>query len=1775
TDDEGDKSNIARVQVQFRDDGPTIESDNAVVVIDDDDVLGADGNPDGVGDDAPANTTGTLSHNYGADEEGATTLLLDTGAPEGFTFSLNDDGTVLTVKQGGVDVMSITLDDTTSGNYTVTQLNPIKHPEGSDENNVEFVFNYRVTDGDKDTVDGTLSVSVDDDTPVVLGSQDDINVSEEGLPGGVREYEFKPRFGFEREEAVTEVDGNIKVNFGADGAKSIDFSGLDATVATFKSGGVAVAYDWIEGSNGTGTLTAWTQPTDGSAPVAVFTLEVTDAASGAYTFTQLAPVDHSAQGEDNLAIDLGFTVTDGDGDTAKGSLTVNVSDDTSTNNPGLIPFPNVIFNIDEDGGFNNPGLPDSNPFGRGDNWFGAVSQTVSLVGAFGADGIGSLDFADLDGTVAPVTSGEQALTYSWVVDAATNGGTLTASYVDAGGATIDVFTVVLNANTDQATFNLLEPIDHDRGGNENDEQFVLSFNRTDFDGDVVTESIVINIDDDTPVVQSRVNAGTLDEEMLATVDDIMVSGDIGVSFGADGGAFSDIKFKGWKDGDDRGRTVSTLKSGDVDVIFGSAAVLVDGGPLTLIGKANDVEVIRVEIDPDTGAYKVILSGPVDNPDISYDSENPNIPRGESANDDFDPIRLRFEYTVTDGDGDKTRGNLDVTVEDDEVNAHYTRTADDLSEAKLATGDDIVTGTLDVDPSADGAEVVGLWFEDWKDSERSGPFSNDLYSSKELITFTQEPGLVNGMLVLVGTTPTGGKIITLSVNPTNGEYSVTLHGPVDHPDQSVNGSNTTDPISLYFGYKVVDADGDEDYSTVRVKIEDSEPVVDSNLNALVQLDDDTLAGGHAGGIGDIDPDTANLTGTLNFAAGADGVESVLLTGTALPSGAGFSSSVSGDGTVITVSQVIDGVPTDVFRVNLTDKTSGAYTVTQLAAVAHTPGGDENNTQFRINYEVVDQDGDSASGSISVNVDDDSPLAVTDNGEVTEAGTLDVTEANGVLSNDEQGADGAVVSGVGAGSGTPVALGAAIETAYGFLTLNANGSYTYEAKSDTISDEVIDTFTYEIKDADGDVSTATLNITVKDAVPSVNNTNNARIKLDDDALAGGHEGGVGDADPDSANLTGTLDFDAGADGLKSLVLKDTGVVSGGASGLGLMLPSSDTQQIIGQRIDGVITEIFRINIVDTTTGAYTVTQTNPLRHSDGNDEGNAVFRIRYEVTDNDGDVVVGEIWLDLNDDSPLAVVDSGDVTEGETLSVLATGGVLVNDHLGADGAVVSGVIDGDGTPVALGGAVETDYGFLTLSADGSYIYQAKSDVTNTDLVDSFTYEITDGDGDTSTAKLDINIANGNEAPVAADDIVLTNVQGEIDIPDWALLQNDTDVDGDALVVDAVSNPIDGTVTHADSTTSFTLDSGADVSSLGFATSGSMTTVSEVSDDGFSYNADASANDLGDEIRGDNINGSNGTAKDLPRSNWVRDTSVGDDVVHKIRFEGSLKTASDSMRMSPTLVRTLIKRDVDAFKVTLLAGEILSLNVLSSENSPDFKLYSSIDDRAILDNDFKAGSYTNTSGGTITVFVRVEENDFRGRDSDISDDYSVELSINSSALTDQVTEGSFDYTVADGIDSDDANVSVEVQDGDTITGTGADEILIGGDGNDILLGGGGADILIGGEGHDTLTGGAGADTFGFTGSLDSSNRDTVTDYNLAEGDVINVSDLVAFDDAANGGDISDYLQAFNNGRGGIELKVNADGAGSDYETVALLQGLDLNSQIKVILDDQEYTVNVADII
>jgi VCBS repeat-containing protein len=112
----------------------------------------------------------------------------------------------------------------------------------------------------------------------------------------------------------------------------------------------------------------------------------------------------------------------------------------------------------------------------------------------------------------------------------------------------------------------------------------------------------------------------------------------------------------------------------------------------------------------------------------------------------------------------------------------------------------------------------------------------------------------------------------------------------------------------------------------------------------------------------------------------------------------------------------------------------------------------------------------------------------------------------------------------------------------------------------------------------------------------------------------------------------------------------------------------------------------------------------------------------------------------------------------------------------------------------------------------------------------------------------------------------------------------------------------------------------------------------------------------------------------------------------------------------------------------------------------------------------------------------------------------------FTDDATlGGSFTYDATDGhaTSSNFATATVinNATTTTTLTGTGANEILIATQGNEALSGGGGNDILFGFDGNHVLTGGTGNDTFAFQSQPTGTN--VITDFNnTAEQDHIAVS-------------------------------------------------------------------------
>jgi Ca2+-binding RTX toxin-like protein len=159
------------------------------------------------------------------------------------------------------------------------------------------------------------------------------------------------------------------------------------------------------------------------------------------------------------------------------------------------------------------------------------------------------------------------------------------------------------------------------------------------------------------------------------------------------------------------------------------------------------------------------------------------------------------------------------------------------------------------------------------------------------------------------------------------------------------------------------------------------------------------------------------------------------------------------------------------------------------------------------------------------------------------------------------------------------------------------------------------------------------------------------------------------------------------------------------------------------------------------------------------------------------------------------------------------------------------------------------------------------------------------------------------------------------------------------------------------------------------------------------------------------------------------------------------------------------------------------------------------------------------------------------------------------------SFDFSAASlliGTNNADAPLQKIPSDGtDLISGRGGDDMLLGGAGNDlldggegddILDGGPGSDLLFGGPGNDTLTGGEGADRF-FLLSLPD-RGDEILDFNVAEGDVLDLSSLFS-DVNVEVANAAQFLQFTQSGADDIAVSTDIDGpaAGFDFVQVVTL--------------------------
>ncbi|MDN2668389.1 retention module-containing protein [Vibrio sp. 14N.309.X.WAT.E.F5] len=160
------------------------------------------------------------------------------------------------------------------------------------------------------------------------------------------------------------------------------------------------------------------------------------------------------------------------------------------------------------------------------------------------------------------------------------------------------------------------------------------------------------------------------------------------------------------------------------------------------------------------------------------------------------------------------------------------------------------------------------------------------------------------------------------------------------------------------------------------------------------------------------------------------------------------------------------------------------------------------------------------------------------------------------------------------------------------------------------------------------------------------------------------------------------------------------------------------------------------------------------------------------------------------------------------------------------------------------------------------------------------------------------------------------------------------------------------------------------------------------------------------------------------------------------------------------------------------------------------------------------------------------------------------------DTATSASIDLNLNIVSNAVDINLASETDDVQLLAGANATD-LTGGSGNDRLVGGSGDDTLIGGDGNDTLIGGGGSDILTGGNGMDSfvwlniedGVADTITDFNLSEGDQIDLREVLPElkDATVNMTTLLQHIDAKVDGND-VELTINPDGLGTTEQVIVV---------------------------
>ncbi|NOE86973.1 retention module-containing protein [Vibrio cholerae] len=779
----------------------------------------------------------------------------------------------------------------------------------------------------------------------------------------------------------------------------------------------------------------------------------------------------------------------------------------------------------------------------------------------------------------------------------------------AGGR--DIFQLTLNADGSYQ-FVLQGTLDHAAGSDAL--TISLPIVAIDYDNDSSAPgNLNIEIQDDKPIIIGAepltVAEQTLDTGSIGGGASLVADGNFTTTQGSDGVVSYRL--------DSLTDAVAGITSGGVAVTLSES---VDAnGNYTYTATAGGEPVFTLLLNQD-GSYRFTLQGSLDHAVNS------------------DELSLNFTVVATDFDGDTASIVLPVTILDDQpVITGLVPLS--VSEADLAQGSNVDKQPVSVEGqfSIQGADTVRGYALDSSVNPVQGLTSNGV---AVVLSTPVDDG--NGNLTY--TASAGNSAIFALVLNTNGSYTFTLLGSIDHAIGS-------DEKQLNFTVVATDFDGDTASIVLPVTILDDQPVI-TGLETLSVSEGDLAQGSN------VDKQPVSVEGQFSV-QGADTVASFALDSSVNPV-----QGLTSNGMAVTLSAPVnDGngnltytaMAGSVTVFTLTLNSDGTYSFMLAAPVEHAL----NSDSLTLNFKVIatDFDGDTSSIVLPVTVVDDQPSvisaqALSVNEDDLATGTdqsKESTTANGQFTT-TQGADGiahyqidtSTSSDTGLTSqGQPVVWGAPsitttssgqVYTYQGIangvviftLVLRADGSYSFTLNGAVDHPLNANELTLNIpvlaQDADGDTSPITLPVTIVDDVPILHDKN---IALQEGASASSVNLFSRDnnlsPDTQGADRGVITHFSAVDEAGRDIQFREGSVLSND-----IELNGAAKTVTVVEIVNGVSRDLGTLTIQPNGTATFTpVTQ---LDHTDGND---IKFTVDVTATDYDHDTSTEQLNITISD------------------------------------------------------------------------------------------------------------------------------------------------------------------------------------------------------------------------------------------------------------------------------------------------------------------------------------------------------------------------------------------------------------------------------------------------------------------------------------------------------------------------------------------------------------------